>query len=232
MGRDYQAETAEMLSKWIRQGWLNKAQKKNAVFARKIQALTARDISFGDNPEFFTAHMEGNCTAVGEKTYGDTKTQRTISFDFSTVIYLFLSPGNTAERKTCKDALKYINELKGYDKYHSIESSESLATQFGKQLARQNLSDLNFSMDEFRLNRWHQQQRSEMYRPPIWPIYGQISKENGKPQKVHLGYWYRNNGEDYVGFEIDVPMTKKGKWILAGVIGAAVLILMLILFFL
>ncbi len=219
MGTSANQEAIERLHEYLDSGWYKKAYRSNPEFAKKIANLTTEKIGFGKKPTYIQGYMEGNCTAVGEKEIGDTKYQRTISLDFTSKTYTFID--NESNIKLSKYAHEFF---KGNQKLHKYSERASLADACGKELARQDLSDLNFGMTTCRLNR-HHFIKTESYDLPVWPMYADLDNK-----AVFLGYWIEDGKKVITDFKISVPLTKKQIWILIAIFGA--IILSIILFFL
>ncbi|MBQ9121822.1 MAG: hypothetical protein IJY12_05640 [Clostridia bacterium] len=204
------------LKQYLGEGWSEKARRKNADFAAAVEALSANELTFGAQPTFVYGYVEGSSTASGEKEYGNTKSQRTISMEFSTNTCLFIDPDeNRASKETCKAAPKYLKNIPA--EIHSTAESESMANRYGKDLCRQSLWDLDYSMKEYRLNRFHFRAASDPFKAPIWPIYG-ATLLKGKVKDTLLGYWIKEGGKDYIDIDIHIPMTKTKKFLIFGVI--------------
>ena len=89
-------------------------------------------------------------------------------------------------------------------------------------------NDLNYSLSEYRLNRYKLIE-DEMFTIPMKTINAEIIVEN-KKKTVHIGNWYYKNGKEYVDIYIsDIPATTKTKIIIAGIIAAVILIILLII---
>lgn len=207
------------------EGWLEKAKKRNPEFAAKIENVNEDSITFGNAPTFVTGYVTGNSTAVGESTYGDTTTQRTISMDFDTSEYLFISNRNSAEKSVCKAAAKIF--YNGWS-LHTIAESDLLAEKYGKGVCRQSLNDLNFNMKEYRLNRYNFVATSDNFTPEFWPMFFNYKVED-KELCVPIGYCYSNGNNDSIDINISIPLTGRQKWIIFGAIAAVVAVVALIL---
>ena len=72
------------LTQHVNNEWAEKALKKNPEYAKAISAITTADLIIGDPPTIRRGYVEGNSTAVGKSSNGDTVTTRTISISFST----------------------------------------------------------------------------------------------------------------------------------------------------
>jgi len=212
------------LTQHVNNEWAEKALKKNPEYAKAISAITTADLIIGDPPTIRRGYVEGNSTAVGKSSNGDTVTTRTISISFSTDEYYFTEKYDAALAEFA------LGRLGTYCKCHTPAEAEHLATKYGKTECRNSLYDLNFSMDEYRLNRYRLIYTEDPLTLPAYPIYANISVGNGKSQSVFLGYCYIKDGATYTHWNIPIPMTAKKKWIIGGIIAAAVLIGAIILF--
>lgn len=208
------------LKEFINSGGLKKAQKSNSEFAKSIEELSPEQIYFGEKPSYIEGYCSGNCTAVGQKNDDKVESTRTISFNFETGSYTFID--NKTDTKLGKYAHKIFR--KGID-LHKPSECNLLAEEYGKKLARQELWDLNFSMKEYRLNRFSFNKEGE-YSLPVWPIYARINDKS-----VFLGYWVDKDEKQTIDFKITAPLTKKQSLILAAVIGVAVLAIILFFIF-
>jgi len=233
MANNASAQVISRLQRYFTEdNWLDKAKKKNPNFASTIENLSAEKIHFGKQPTFVRGYVSGNSTASGESTYGDTTTRRTISMDFTTDEKLFISYSNKADDTTCQAAADYV--LKGFtnrDIYHQSDA-RSIAEKHGKNVCNRSLLDLNFFMKDYRLNRYDLHLTTNPFTVPIWPIYADITDENGKAYQKWIGYWYTKNNEDFIHLNIGVPMTGKNKMILFGAIAGAAIIAIAVLFML
>ena len=202
--------------------WLEKATKKNPFFAHEIESLTADQISFGYQPTFVRGYITGNSTGSGESTYGDTKTKRTTSIEFNTGEKLFIADNNKALTETCRAAASYVMDGFSPSDVISKRDARSVAEKYGKERCREALSDLNFPMSEYRLNRYAVHTTSDAFRVPIWPIYASIQTVKGDKKDIFIGYYYTSQNDKYIHLDIDVPLTGAQKWIIFGAIAGAV----------
>ena len=209
------------LQKYMDQeGWLEKASKANPDFAIAIHSISAQDIHIKRGPVFMQGVVEGNATATGEKTYGDTTSRRTVSIDFSTEEYLFIGNNNTAPIDVCKRASKmYMGSSNAV--YKQCEA-ETLAEKYGKKICRRNLNDLDFSMKEYRLNRYKLVETFKDYEVDYHPVYAHLKMRGGKEEDYLIGYCYRKNGQEYIDIDFNVPLTAKQKFIIWGIIAAII----------
>ena len=215
------------LKQYLANGWLEKAKKSNPEFATAVQEMTAQNISFGTNPVFVIGQVKGNCTASGESKYESTTTKRTISIDFTTESSVFIAKSNSASIDACKKAVKLFPEIAEQGALRNLSECKTLAEKHGKDLARNSLWDLNFSMDEYRLNRFDFVPLSKEFEAELWPIFGQVML-NGKLKRFLMGYYYRQNGAMMTDLHIDVPLTGKQKLIVWGIVGAAALAIIIL----
>lgn len=206
-------------------GWLEKARKRNPEFSEKIENASEDSISFGHAPTFVIGYVTGNSTASGENTFGDTTTRRTISMDFDTEDHLFISSKNVAEKSICKVAAKTL--YKGWT-LHAIAESYMIAEKRGRAVCSQSLSDLNFIMKDYRLNRYNFIPLEDDFTPEFWPMYFNYKIEE-KAYSIPIGYCYSKGNNDYIDININVPFTKKQLLIIWGAITAVVAVVALIL---
>ena len=83
-----------------------KLRSKNPKYIDWIENLTDKDIFFGDSPKFIKGKVWGNSTGVGESTYGNTTTQRTISMDHISLNKCFVDLSNKADKRTLRRAFE------------------------------------------------------------------------------------------------------------------------------
>lgn len=216
MSNTIQVQILEELRKHLDSSAMSKGKKNNPEFVAKLNAINPESIKFGDGAVFYDGYLQGNFTAVGEQSSGDVTSKRTISVDFSTETYSFIAGKQNS--KLCE----YANDIfKCRSNLHLDSEMRDLAENYGKRLARQNLWDLNFSMKEYRLNRFSFVKTGTL-ELPVWPMYTNI---DGK--RVFLGYVYKKDDEKFIDFDISVPLTNKQKLIIAAIIGGVVLIILL-----
>ncbi len=206
------------LRTFIDAGGLKKARKKNPDFAETICSLKPENIHFGSEPHFYEGYMHGSCTAVGEKKDGDYELKNTASLEFNTGTYVFVS--GQQDIKLCKYASK---RLLNSESLYRRDDEYRLVERYGKQLARQELSDLDYWMKEYRLNRYYFVE-TDTFTLPVWPIYAQVAS-----QRIFLGYWYEEDQKSYADFMISVPLTKKQSRVLLGIIGGVALVILLLM---
>ena len=230
MGNSANEQVISRLKRYLTEKeWLAKARSKNADFANAIESLTADKISFGKQPTLIRGYVSGNSTASGEKTYGDTTTKRTTSIDFTTDEMLFVSDHNAADMATCRAAATYVLDNFSASDVHGKSEARSIAERRGKELCRQALYDLDFSMQECRLNRYNIHTTTDAFTVPIWPIYATIKDSKGNDKSIGIRYYYTYKNENYIHLSIDVPMTGKQKLIVFGVVaGLAVVAIALL----
>ena len=233
MGNSANEQVISRLKRYLNEkDWLTKAQQKNPDFAKAIEELTADKISFGKQPKLIRGYVSGNSTASGEKTYGDTTTKRTTSIDFTTDEKLFISDYNQADIATCKAAATYVIDGFKADDVIPKRDANKVAEKQGKRLCEQALRDLDFSMNECRLNRYSIHTTSDAFTVPIWPIYASINDAKGNEKDIFIGYYYTYKNENYIHLSIDVPLTGKQKLLIFGAIaGVAVAVIALLIMF-
>ena len=230
MANNANYEVIDRLKRYFNEDdWLIKAKKKNLDFAEAIEGLKAEDIYYGDRPTLIRGYVWGNSTGSGESTYGDTTTKRTTSIDFNTDEYLFVADNNTATIPTCRAAARFVVDGFGSSDVVTKSEAHSIAEKEGKRVCRQALSDLDFNMSDCRLNRFGVQYTSDPVEVPIWPIFADINKSNGKSTSIHMGYYYTYENTNYIHLDIATPMTDKAKLILFGAIAAAATIAVIII---
>jgi len=197
-------------------------RNKNSKFTNWIEQLSEKDVVFGANPKFITAQVWGNSTAVGESSYGDTTTQRTIAMDHLSSNKCFVDISNKADKKTLKRG--FANFGFTSEKFYYQTQASEIAKKDGKYKTESNLRSLNFTQKSHRLNSYDLRYTSDVISCSLWPIYAKQDEKD-----VFLGFWEEHNGKAEIDFEITPPMTPLKKLITFGVIGAVVLIGALIL---
>ena len=227
MGVSAQESVINALKKYLSKGWLEKAKKTNPEFAAAVQNMPADNVSFGPNPTIVAGYVKGGCTASGESTYESTTTKRTVSINFTTDTAVFMAKSNSASVDACKKAVKVFPEIKEYGSLRSLSECENMAEEHGRTLARNDLSDLDFSMKEYRLNRYEFVPVTNVFKVDLWQIFGWVSV-NGKIKQFSMGYWYEKDGEKVVDLDIKVPLTGRQKLIIFGVIAATLLALVIL----
>ena len=220
----------DTLNKYLKKGWLEKANKKNPEFANAVSAIKEKDLFFGVEPSACFGYVSGNATAVGSKTEGGVESTYTISLDFKSETYLFVRKNGPAPISVVKMAQNYFPELSGLKVRHK-EEAQHIAETCGKKMCREELNSLNYYIiKENRLNRYRLIEENE-FSIPVRSINAEITV-NGNKQSIHIGNWYFKNGDDYVDIYIDrIPATTKTMLIIAGVITAIILIILLIILF-
>ena len=178
---------------------------------------------------FGTVH--GNSTAVGTKADGYSDITRTVSMDFHSDTYLFVDKSNNTTASFVRKAQSLLKKYKDYDVKYKVEAEE-IANKVGKAFCRESLNDLNFTLSEYRLNRYELVEKND-FTLPIREIKANTFFENTK-RTVTIGYWWiDNNGDERVLIYFDndsVPMSGKNKLIIFGLIALAIIILILVLF--
>ncbi len=207
-------------------GWLERAKKKNPLFAEAIEHLGENDIYFGNAPTFIRGAVEGASTASGEKRFEDTHSQRTISIDFVTNERMFIADSNAADISVCRAAVKQI--CGHSDVIYKKCEARSIAFDYGKSKCARDLYDLDYNMKEYRLNRYKFVATGGEWSPEFFPIYTNLKDGNGKVHTLHLGYCYNVDGTDEIDIKIPIPMTSKNKLIMLGAIAAVAMIVILI----
>lgn len=217
----------ERINAYLNSGWLDKAQRKNPEYANAISEITKDKLIIGTDPVVCYGRVDGNATAVGTKYEDGGESKYTISLNFSSDTCLFVDKKYNTLVSTVKMAQRYFPELRGIEVRYKLEA-ESIAEKAGKKSCRQYLSDLNYNLSEYRLNRYNVVE-DEMFTIPMKPISAEILVGN-KNKTVHIGNVYYKDNKDYVDIYLDdAPATTKTKLIIAGVIAAIILILILII---
>ncbi len=193
-----------------------KLRTKNPKYTQWIENITDKDISFGPNPKFILGKVYGNSTAVGESSYGNTTSQRTISLDHVSVTKCFVDLSNRADKKTLLKAHKAY--YTGSQFYYQNQARE-IAKQDGKYKTYEHLSDLNFNSKSYRLNRYNIEYVGETKSCSLWPILAKQGERN-----VFIGYRDEHTGKSVIDFEIVPPMPPVKKLIIGGIVVAIIAI--------
>lgn len=203
----------EAFKRYCADGGLKQIKKKSPRLAEQMRALLPEDIDLGPRPYLIFCCVEGNSTAVGESTFGNTISQRTVSIDHCTEPKLFMMNNNAADKRDCKKAALRFNYgdrvYKGTDDFYLAEAQ-------GRELCKRDLSDLNFSMKSYRLNRWKLVRAGEPFNAPIRHIYANI-KSGNKQKKISLGYLVDKNGVLNADFNVTIPALRRRLAVVCGV---------------
>ena len=210
------------LKHYLENEWNAKARKENPEYADLINSITPEQIYLGRSPTFQKGYVEGSSTAKGKSSNGDTVTTRTVSINFRTEEYYFITSSNTELAKSALRCFDYGSSC------HTTAEAEHLANKYGKNECRNSLYDLDFSMDEYRLNRHRLIFSGDEFTLPYHPIYANVV-EDGKEKIIHLGNYYVKNNTEYADWSIDIPLTAKKKMIIGGIIAAIVIIAIIII---
>ena len=211
----------ELKSYFNSEEW-KKLRSKNPKYIDWIENLTDKDIFFGDSPKFIKGKVWGNSTGVGESTYGNTTTQRTISMDHISLNKCFVDLSNKADKRTLRRAFENFGFTS--EKFYYQNQAADIAREDGKRETRSSLYDLNFTPKSHRLNRYHIEYTSGVINCSIWPIFAKNGEKN-----VFIGFWEEHDGKAELDFEIKPPMTPVKKLITFGVIAVAVIVGLLII---
>ena len=196
--------------------WQKNARKHKKIH-EILQNATAENIVFGSKPRFVLGKVVGNATGVGESTYGDTTTRRTVSMNFSSSQRCFVDLGCTADEGTLERAHK--KNFTGDKFFYQREASE-IAESVGGAKVRSHLRDLDFTPQSTRINRYHIEYTSEVYTYKLWAIY--VTYQKGRKQKkIKIGYWDEMDGNTKIDIDVDVPLTF-GEKVLATLITIAI----------
>lgn len=188
-------------------------KKGNKNSFSTLENITAEDISFGEEPIYYFAYIQGNATGEGSSYYQGTETHRTVNMDFTTDEYLFIKGHEGAARQGL--SLYYLKENQTIP-YHKESEIKDLAYFRGFDVIRQNLTDLNFSgPGPYRVNRSKVMVTKGPFKYPIKPIFATVSK---KGKQITLGYIYEMNEETYILIEPsggNIEVSKKTGCLLA-----------------
>ncbi|MBR2967001.1 MAG: hypothetical protein IKC52_06020 [Clostridia bacterium] len=207
----------QALKNYISSEQWQKNAKKHKKIHEILQNATADNIVFGGKPKFVLGRVVGNATGVGESTYGDTTTRRTVSMNFTSGQKCFVDLGCTADEGTLERA--YKKNFTGSKYYHQREASE-IAESVGGSEVRSHLYDLNFTPKSTRINRYHIEYTSEVYTYKLWAIY--VTYQKGRKQKqIKIGYWDEMDCDTKIDIDVDIPLTF-GEKVLATLITIAI----------
>ncbi len=160
-----------------------------------LKDITEEDIIIGENVKYYNAYIECNSTGVGESSFEGTKTQRTVSLDYTTNEHLFVDGHIGAGEKGLSVFVLKPGET---TQYYSKNDIVKIAKRRGFELHSQNFRDLNFRLTDHRLNRYtvHITKGPKSY--PIRPI---LARYNDKGDMCTIGYLYEKDGLEYIIIE-------------------------------
>lgn len=219
----------EQLKKYINSEKIETVKKKNPNLASALSQITENDLSFSSEPVMCFGTVYGNSTAVGTKGDSYNDITRTISLDFNSDTYLFIDKRNNTTASLVRKAQILLNKYKNFDIKYKVEAAE-IAEKVGKEFCKRSLNDLNFTLSEYRLNRYELVEEDD-FTLPVREIKAETYFE-GKKRTVTIGYWWIENGEErtLIYFDNDnIPMSSKSKLIIAGICALCVLVLLFIL---
>ena len=201
-------------------------KNKNRDFTDFLSKATEKDIFFGSQPIFLCGNVVGSMTGVGESTFGDTVSQRTVRIDFTTPEYLFIASGNNADKATINEALKRFDYAA---KAYSSSNLWGLAYDYGVDVVNDDLRGLNYTPKSHTLRSYDLERTSEDFKCPLWPIFLRYTKAGGKQKNIRIGYWQGDGKDSEIDLNIAPPATGKQKLITAAIIAGVVIILAIIL---
>ena len=217
----------ERFKNYLNSEKIAEVKKKNPEFVSALSNVTESDISFSSEPVMCFGNVFGNATAVGKKSDQYNETTRTISLDFNSDTFLFIDKSTNTTTDLVKKAQIVFPDINGYDVKYKCEARE-IAEKTGKFFCKQSLGDLNFSLSEFRVNRYKLETDND-FTLPIREICAKVLYEN-KPRTVRIGHWWIENDEEYIYIHLDnVPLTKKEKLIIAGICALVLLVIVILL---
>ncbi len=182
------------LHEFIRANEASGASKNNSRLFNELKTISPEDIYFGDAPQYFVAYINCNSTGVGESTYGNTKSQRTVARDYVTDEYLFIDGHLGAGKKGLE--LFYLKQGEIIN-FYSKDDIVKTAKEYGFNLHLQYFRDLNYSLTDHRLNRYNVNVTKGPFTYPVRPIFATTSKS----KQVLIGYTYQANGTEYIIIE-------------------------------
>ncbi len=202
------------LKKYLASDQWKKLRRKNPKYTQWVESLTDKDISFGANPKFILGKVHANSTGVGESSYGNTKTQRTVSMDHVSSQKCFVDLSNRADKKTLERG--HANFYTGSKFYYQKQAFE-IAKQDGKVETSCYLSDLNFMPKSSRVNRYHIEYTSNTQSCSLWPI---LAKKGDKTE--FIGFWEEHGKNVDIDLEIAPPIPPLKKLLIFGIIATVV----------
>lgn len=202
-----------------------KIKNKNKKYAQFLESITEDDIDWGAKPGFIKGRVHGNSTGVGESSYGNTTTQRTVAMNHVTGEKWFVARSCTANKKALERAFENFG-FKG--NFYYQKDIRSLAEKDGKSEINSHLYSLNFSPKSYRLNTYNVEYTSDVYWCKLWPIVA-TKTINGKKVQHEIGYWEEHDGKEKIDIIPSPPLSTSKKLIIAGVIAVAAIGLAILL---
>lgn len=188
----------EQLKKYLVTEFKTDDKDSKKKFLSIVEGLTEDDISFGPLPTFFYGYLQCNSTGVGESSFGNTETRRTVARDYRTDELLFID----GHEDTCRKGLQLFLLKSGQTVvYYKKSEAETIAKRQGFEIHRQYFSDLNITLRDHRLNRYQLHYTKEPFTLPIRAIFGKTKQD----EKFVLGYVYTKNETEHIVFEIQEP---------------------------
>ncbi len=191
------SEVLRHLRKFIDEKKKEEKSKENEKMISALQFVTEEGITFGDAPKYFFAYITCNSTGVGKSHFQGTETQRTVARDYVTDEHLFIDGHVGAGAKGL--SLFYLKPNQTIH-YYAKSDIERVATMKGYEIHSQYFRDLNFSLEDHRLNRHTVNLTKKPFTYPIRPIFATVSE---KGDKITLGYVYERDGVEYIIIEPD-----------------------------
>ena len=165
--------------------------KKSKKALAVLGAIEEEDISFGNAPQYYFAQIECNSTGVGTSSFQGTETQRTVAMDYVTDETLFIDGHEGAGRKGLElFYLKPNQTIRYYKKSDTVKA----AKEYGFRLHLQKFRDLNFTLNDHRLNRYTVHITRKPFSFPIRPIHATVISKD----KAVIGYIYEKDSEEYI----------------------------------
>ena len=195
------------LRKFIETKQNENVDRRTAKLYDALKKVNENCISIGAEPTYFFARLECNSTGVGTSSFGGTETQRTVALDYMTDETVFIDGHIGAGEKGLS-----IFYLKGNQTiiYYKKSDVDKAAFAYGYQLHRQNFSDLNFRLQEHRVNRYKAHMTKKPFTYPIRPVFARLE---GGDKDITIGYVYVKDGLEYILIE---PQEPKGDMDLLG----------------
>ena len=220
------SEILKHLKNYIESKTASKNQKAIDPLVSKLTSITEEAISIGNAPKYFFAYLECNSTGVGTSTFKGTETQRTVARDYIVNEHLFID----GDIETGKKGLSMFYLKPGQTiNYCSKDNIEKLAKEEGFKIHLQYFRDLNFTLEDHRLNRHKVHITKEPFSFPIRPIIATVSTDG---DKLTIGFVYEKDGKEHIIIE---PIEEKPKpkfgcapWMFLGFIFPPILIVAVI----
>ena len=235
MSKEIIERTYSKIQNFIASAEFKKIEKDNPTVAAQYKALKAEDLSIsldeGICPKFAYGQAVANVTAEGSKRigYSDTYQTQTINFDFTDNVEVYVAPENKADSATLQYAMLHSGNPSV--EFIGSPSARKKVEKKGKQLCENELSKLNFKLNDYRMNSCDVQ-ISSTFSYKAYPVTANFKDKKGITHKTVVGIYDCEGDNDEIAVEnflkgqaINTATSKseKGKRIAIGVTVAIVI---------